>query len=143
MGVLEVQGEPSESTGKGRWNRMPASWSWMDTLAVPLAELIDFSRRKLSPHCVSSAISTWLRWSQLETCELSTFSSLLVLSLPCSWKSVPMSGKRARVARTPLTYSCRKLRLPTGALYSPPAAAVQPVTALPLVITGVSPLYAW
>ncbi len=45
MGVLEVQGEPLARIGKGRWKRMPASWSWIEMLAVLPAVLIDFSRR--------------------------------------------------------------------------------------------------
>jgi hypothetical protein len=37
-----------------------------------------------------------------------------------------------------LTYICRKFDLPTGALYWPLPAGVQPVMVVPLVTMGVS-----
>jgi hypothetical protein len=72
----------------------------------------DASRSVLSPQPVMTCISTLVRLFQVPTSEAATWMVCAVLSAPVSRLKLnapllPRFGLRARMALTPLTYSCR------------------------------------
>src|SRR3569623_1216746 len=103
---------------------MVLSGLWVLRVAVLPAVVDDATRTVLSPHPVMMCISTFVKLYQVPTSEAATWmfcavSSAPVRRLKAKAPFAPRLGAHARIAFTPLTYSCRNGLVTPLACYAP------------------------